>query len=95
MRIVLDPEAERDLDKQLDYLIIQGAAQAARALEQRLTHFVEFVLARHPRTGAYLGHRELWESWVPGTRIVIWYRFTDDELQIVRLWHTGQDRHSH
>ena len=92
MRIVFDPEAERDLDRQLTYSIDHGAAPAVRALHKRSTEFIEGILARHPRTGTYIAHRELWETWVPRTRIVIWYRFSDEELQIVRLWHTSQDR---
>ena len=29
---------------------------------------------------------------MPGTRLVVWYRFTEEELQIIRLWHAAQDR---
>jgi plasmid stabilization system protein ParE len=92
MRIVLDAEAEADLANQLDYLIAHHAAPAARALESRLMSFIEVTLANHPRAGTFVTHRDLWECWVPGTRIVVWYRFTDFELQIVRIWHTSQDR---
>jgi hypothetical protein len=31
---------------------------------------------------------------MPGTRLVVWYRFSDDELQIIRIWHATQDRES-
>ena len=92
MRIVFDPEALSDLEAQLTYLIEQGAASTAIRLESRLVAFIERVLANHPRTGVQVAERGLWESWVPGTRIVIWYRFTRDELQIVRIWHTSRDR---
>jgi hypothetical protein len=34
----------------------------------------------------------IWETWIPGTRLVVWYRFTADELQIIRIWHSAQDR---
>lgn len=92
MRIVFDPVAERDFLNQLGYLIDHGAAPAAKALENRLTKFIEHTLALHPRIGTQIAHRGLWECWVPRTRIVVWYRFTDTELQIVRLWHTAQNR---
>ena len=92
MNIVFDAQAERDLDSQLAYLIGQGAAPAARKLETRITTFLEHTVAAYPRAGTYVGTRDLWETWVPDTRIVIWYRFTTEELQIVRVWHTSQNR---
>lgn len=92
MRIVIAPRAQRELANQLGYLVDRGAIVPARRLEERLTNFFENTLSQYPRTGAYLAHRELWEAWVPRTRIVVWYRVSDDELQIVRVWHTSQDR---
>ena len=92
MRITIAPRARRDLVRQLQYLIDHDAPTAARRLEQRLISFVETMLAAHPQTGAFLAHRDLWETWIPGTRLVLWYRFSTDELQIVRVWHSAQDR---
>ena len=92
MRIVIAPRARRDLASKLGYLVDQGAAGAARRLERRITSFITRTLARHPGTGNFIDHRDLWEIWIPRTRIVVWYRFTRDELQIVRVWHTSQDR---
>ncbi len=92
MKVLFDREAENELAQQLDYLISQEAAPAARRLEQRLSHYIETTIARYPRSGRFIQHRGLWETWVPRTRIVIWYRFTIDELQIVRIWHAAQNR---
>ena len=92
MNIRFDAEAISDLTRQLDYLLEQNAPAAAMALEQRILGFIELTLAVHPRVGTFVRHRGLWETWVPRSRIVIWYRFTDRELQFVRLWHTSQDR---
>lgn len=92
MRIVVAPRARRDLANKLGYLVDKGATAAARRLERRLTRFLVDTITCYPRSGTFIAHRELWETWVPGTRIVIWYRFTQDELQIVRVWHTSQDR---
>lgn len=92
MKIAIAPRARRDLASQLGYLVDQGAASAARRLERRLTAFLNNTLARYPRSGAFIAHRDLWETWVPRTRLVVWYRFTADELQVVRVWHSSQDR---
>jgi len=94
MRITIAPAARRDLERQLTYLVDHDAAIAARRLEQRLVTFIERTLAAYPRVGTFVGHRNLWEVWIPGTRIVLWYRFTRDELQIVRIWHSAQDRNA-
>jgi plasmid stabilization system protein ParE len=92
MKIAIAPAARRDLERQLTYLIDHNAAPAARRLEQRLVTFIERTLAAYPRAGTFVGHRNVWEIWIPGTRLVLWYRFTSDELQIVRVWHSAQDR---
>jgi plasmid stabilization system protein ParE len=93
-RWVLDRQAEADLHAQLDYLIERGAAAAAERLLERVRTFLRDFLTVHPRTGRFLDHRGLWETWIPRTRLVLWYRFTDTELQIARIWHVSQDRRS-
>ncbi len=93
MKIVIAPRARRDLANQLGYLVDQGAMPAARSLERRLTNFLNNTVACYPRSGTFVAYRELWETWVPRTRFVIWYRFTADALQIVRVWHASQNRH--
>ena len=92
MKIAFDRTAESELASQIDYMIEQGAGRAGRRLEQRLIHFLQNTIVRYPRSGTFVAHRDLWETWVPHTRFVIWYRFTTDELQVVRLWHSSQDR---
>ncbi len=88
------PRAQRDLQSQIDYLNDQGAFDAADRLALRIEHFTGQFLTHHPQSGALLAHRNLWESWIPGTRVVLWYRFTDTELEVARVWHTSQDRHA-
>ena len=91
-RIVFDTEAERELSNQLDYLISHHAINAAHDLVERARLFLVNHLARLPATGRRLDYRGLWECWIPRTKLVLWYRFTDTELQIVHVWHASQDR---
>ena len=86
------PRAQRDLQSQIDYLNDQCAFDAADHLLARIEQFVAHFLILHPKTGIFINHRELWETWVPQTRLVLWYRFTDTTLEIARVWHTSQDR---
>ena len=78
-RWVLDRQAEADLQGQLDYLIERGAVSAAERLLERVRTFLRDFLTVYPRTGRFLDHRGLWETWIPRTRLVLWYRFTDAE----------------
>jgi plasmid stabilization system protein ParE len=89
---VLDPEAQANLANQIDYLNDRGAFDAADRLATRLEAFLANFLCSHPATGRYIPERDLWEVWIPRTRLVLWYRFTDNHLQVVRIWHTAQDR---
>ena len=93
-RWVLDRQAEADLRAQLDYLIERGAVSAAERLAERVKSFLRDFLTVYPATGVFLDHRGLWETWVPRTKLVLWYRFTDAELQVARIWHTSQNRRS-
>ena len=92
MRIVFDPRAAEDLVSQIDYLVDHDALRAAARLKLRCDAFFEDFLARHPRAGKHIAERDIWETWIPGTRLVVWYRFIDGELQIIRIWHVAQDR---
>ncbi len=65
MRIVIAPRARRELANQLGYLVDQGAITASRRLEERLTAFFLNTLCQYPKTGTFLEHRELWETWFP------------------------------
>ena len=94
MKITLDPRAADELCSQIDYLIAHNAHQAAARLKARCDAFFENFLVAHPRTGKHIAERDIWETWIPGTRLVLWYRFTSEELQVIRIWHAAQDRDS-
>ena len=92
MRVVLSPEAAERLEAQIGYLHAQGASRAADNLRLRVMQFLSQYIADYPRTGRYLAERELWETWLPGTRLVVWYRIEVDHIAIATLWHAAQDR---
>ena len=92
LKVVVSVEAAEQLDHQLGYLAEAGALKAAEGLRLRVLHFLEQHLAFYPKTGRYLSQRDLWETWIPGTKLVIWYRLENDRLFVVSVWHTAQDR---
>jgi len=92
--VVVTEEAETQLRHQIDYITSQGAPQAARHLQTRVHAFLEGTLAQFPGSGRHLPEFDVFESWIPRTRLVVWYRFTNDELVVLSVWHTSQDRDS-
>lgn len=85
-------EAETALNSQIDYLLEVGAPRAAGALARRVQQFMVDTIAAYPRTGRYLEERDLWETWIPGTPLIAWYVFNDDQVTIATFWHSAQDR---
>ena len=71
MRIRFDPRAAVELEAQIGYLIERDALVAAARLKARCDDFFETFLAHHPRTGKFIAERQMWEIWIPGTRLVV------------------------
>ena len=92
MNVVLSPEAVERLEEQIAYLRDVGAVAAAERLRTRVMQFLSRHLAKYPRTGRRLRERDLWEMWIPRTRLVVWYRIESERVLVVTVWHTSQDR---
>ncbi len=92
MRLRFTARARIRFDQQIDYLIEAGSPRAARRLANRFEQFLKRFVIRYPSAGTFVAEREIWEIWVPRTRLVLWYRFTESELTIIDVWHTAQDR---
>ena len=70
----------------------KNATMAAQAMVARVETFLTQTLATYPRTGRHIAERDLWETWIPNTRLVAWYVFDANELTVLTFWHTAQDR---
>jgi plasmid stabilization system protein ParE len=86
------PSAEDALNRQIDYLISVNALSAARALERRVQGFITKTLCHYPFIGAFIPERDVFECWVPGTPLILWYKVMSDEIVIAMIWHASQDR---
>jgi plasmid stabilization system protein ParE len=94
MKVVLSLEAAERLEAQIAYLKNVGADAAADRLRDRVMNFLANYLAHVPQTGRRLEDRDLWEMWIPRTRLVLWYRIESERVVIATVWHTSQDRAS-
>ena len=92
MKVVLSPVAALRLESQVAYLRDVGAEAAAERLRVRVMGFLANHLAHFPRTGRWLEDRDLWEMWIPRTRLALWYRIGEEHIEIVTVWHTSQNR---
>lgn len=90
--VALTQEAANGLKGQIDFLLEHNANAAAVALKDRVATFLSNTLARFPSIGRRIPDRDIWEIWIPKTRLVIWYRFSDDALTVLAVWHTAQNR---
>ncbi len=68
----------------------QGAFGPASHLAERVERFLDGLCIRPQRRR--IEERDLWEVWIPDTKLVVWYRFNESELEVVRFWHTSQNR---
>lgn len=85
-------EADHALAAQVDYLTSLDAAAAALNLLDRVEGFLSRTIAAYPRTGRHIAERDIWETWIPGTRLVVWYVFDDETITVLTVWHSAQDR---
>ena len=92
MKVVVSPEAAERLETQIAFLRDAEAFDAAERLRVRVMSFLANHLARFPRTGRPLKDRNLWEMWVPRTRLVLWYRIEQEQIVVATVWHASQDR---
>jgi plasmid stabilization system protein ParE len=94
MKVELSAEAVERLEAQIAYLRDAQASQAADRLRKRVMDFLSNHLSTAPRTGRWLEERRPWETWIPRTRLVLWYRIEGKRILVVTVWHTSQDHAS-
>ena len=85
-------EAEAAFEHQIDYLISQHALAAARAFERRVRSYLRDTVCLFPYAGTHIAERAIYESWIPGTRLIIWYTVTDQYENVAMIWHASQAR---
>lgn len=92
MKVEFSPEALERLEAQIAFVRDANAHDAATRLRLRVMSFLTNYLAHYPRTGRALDDRGLWEIWIPGTRLILWYRIDKDRVLVATVWHTSQNR---
>jgi plasmid stabilization system protein ParE len=94
MKVVFAPRAEADLAHHFSYGIRRfGQAVAERTLE-RLKNYLDPFLVNYPRTATFIPEINAFETWVPKTPFVIFFRIEPDHdvLRVLAIFHHAQDR---
>ena len=96
MKVIVTPRAEADILHQHAWGEQRFGATVANRTFDHVRRHLEVALATHPRTGKRLGSSGLYESWIPRTPFVIFYRIDDlsDTVWVLALFHHAQDRGS-
>lgn len=94
MKVRFTTEAAGTLEAQVQYIREQHAPAAAERLHQRVVSFLEKHVSRLPRAGRRMERDglEIWEMWVPRTKLILWYEIREDHVLVVSVWHAARDR---
>ena len=65
------PETGETLAGQVGYLIDRGAVGPGQALKTRVETFLTTTLAEYPRQSRLIAERQIWETWISGTKLVV------------------------
>lgn len=94
MKVVYTPRAEADLVRHFNYGVERFGRGVAERTLARLSGFLDPFLVTYPRTARF--HREIdaFETWVPKTPFVIFFRLEpeNDTLRVLAIFHAAQDR---
>lgn len=94
MRVIFTPRARADLRRHLAYGKERFGARVAEKTLERLESFIATLLAPYPRTARYDAEIDAYESWVPRTPFVVFFRVecASRILRILAIRHHAQDR---
>jgi plasmid stabilization system protein ParE len=84
MKIKFQRSAQQDLDDLIEYLTQRSGPRVA---EKRLIRTYEALetIAQFPRGSQFHKKLDTFESWLPGTRYIIFYRVHEDQQLVVIL----------
>lgn len=96
MKLLFTPVALEDLENQIEYGRRRFGDNVANRTLKRTKSYIEDVLLRFPRIGVYDPAIEAFETWIPDTPFVVYYKIREpgNELVIVAVFHHAQDRSS-
>ena len=94
MRVIVTARAEADIEHQYQWGVTRFGVNTANATFARVRQFIEVSLESYPRTGKLLPRPNLYESWIPKTPFVVFYRVDEaaDTVWVLALFHAAQDR---
>jgi plasmid stabilization system protein ParE len=84
MKLVFHPAARADLDEQLDFLAARMGGDVAERHRVRFETSM-LTIQQFPYTSRYHRRRSIYETWIPRTRFIAFYRVFEDERIVLVL----------
>jgi plasmid stabilization system protein ParE len=94
MKIVYTPRAELHIEILLAQGIERFGVRVAAGKMKRLRSFLRQTVGHFPRTSRYHANIDTFETWVPGTPFIVYYRLENSDalIRVVAVFHHGKDR---
>lgn len=94
MKIVYTPRAERQIEILLAIGFERFGARVAAQKIRRLRSFMRLTVGQFPRTSRYHMDIDAFETWIPGTPFIVYYRLEEAAklIRVVAVFHHGKDR---
>ena len=84
MKLVLHPDARADFDELIDFIADRAGGRVADLQLSRALAALE-TIQQFPRTSRYDKKLDVFETWLPRTRFIAFYRILEAEDLIVVL----------
>ncbi len=91
MSIIYSPDFQRQIAAQYEYGSQRfGAATAARTYRRTIS-YIENNVQNYPRTGQWRPDIACFQTWVPKTPFVVFYRIAGPNLEVLAMFNGSQD----
>lgn len=90
MTVLWSKKAKAEFDNILAYIASQDIS-AARLIVERVLKAEQYI-ELFPEAAPYDEKSETYDRYIPKTRIILTYTVRENEVRILRVWHTSQDR---
>ena len=93
MKVRFTEVAASQFEEQIDCITSHGSSVAARKVKDRILSYIYDFLSTFPRAGRFIKDKAIFETVIPGTNYVLFYRLEEQEiLRVLAVFHGAQDR---
>jgi len=91
MSVIYSPEFQRQIASQYEYGLQRFGSTTATKTYRKTISYIENTIQAYPRTGHWRADIACFQTWVPKTPFVIFYRTAGADLEVLALFNGSQD----